>query len=253
MEPSFELIFLLVYFCGRLFFFNIDNSSNNVRRNSVIRRLLFGLFIFFIVWNIFAAMIMWLVYMLAVIFDSYVVSSKRTRKLAFYVSHMFFAVFISQLAGGLINFEKIFLYNSFLFPLKWLGSHLHILQNIASSENFLEFLKIFTGFIFTIKEGTLITRLVLRNVSAVPKKKENSGSLDKQEYDRGKLIGILERGLIYFLIIFNQVAAIAIIIALKSLARFKELDDKNFAEYFLIGSLLSICVAVLPAVIVKIF
>ena len=55
---------------------------------------------------------------------------------------------------------------------------------------------------------------------------------------------------LYFLIIFNQIGAIAIIIALKSLARFKELDDKNFAEYFLIGSLLSVLVAVIPAVIV---
>jgi hypothetical protein len=253
MNPSFELIFLLVYFCGRLFFYNIDSSSNAVKRNDIIKRLLFGIFIFFISGNLFEAMIMWLVYVLAVFFDSYVVSKKKNRKLAIYVSHILFAVFISQLAGGLIDFEKIFLYNPIMFPIKWLGSHLLFLQNISSGENFVSILKIFTGFIFTIKEGTLITRLVLRNVSATPKKKENSGSLDRQEYDRGKLIGILERGLIYFLIIFNQVAAIAIIIALKSLARFKELDDKNFAEYFLIGSLLSICVAVLPAVIVKIF
>ena len=82
-------------------------------------------------------------------------------------------------------------------------------------------------------------------------KKEKPEINDIQEFDRGKLIGILERGLIYFLIIFNQIAAIAIIIALKSIARFKEMDDKNFAEYFLIGSLLSIVVAVFPAILVR--
>ena len=88
-------------------------------------------------------------------------------------------------------------------------------------------------------------------MSAIPKKKEEPEINDIQEFDRGKLIGILERSLIYFLIIFNQVTAIAIIIALKSIARFKGMDDKNFAEYFLIGSLLSLVVAALPAILVR--
>jgi len=112
-------------------------------------------------------------------------------------------------------------------------------------------LLIINGFIFTMKESTILIRLVLNKVSATPRSAENTK--DTKEYDRGKIIGILERGLIYFLILFNQVASIAIIIALKSLARFKEMDDKNFAEYFLIGSLLSIITALIPAVLVKLF
>ena len=37
----------------------------------------------------------------------------------------------------------------------------------------------------------------------------------------------------------------AAVIALKTVARFKELDDQRFAEYFLVGSLFSILWAVL--------
>ena len=85
---------------------------------------------------------------------------------------------------------------------------------------------------------------------AIPKKKDKPTQRDREEYDRGMLIGLLERTFLYFLIIFNQIGAIAVIIALKSLARFKELDDKNFAEYFLIGSLLSVLMAAIPAVVV---
>ena len=38
---------------------------------------------------------------------------------------------------------------------------------------------------------------------------------------------------------------VAAVIALKTVARFKELDDQRFAEYFLVGSLFSILWAVL--------
>ncbi len=75
---------------------------------------------------------------------------------------------------------------------------------------------------------------------------------DEDEYNRGKYIGILERTFIYFLVIFNQYTAIGILLGLKTFARFKELDNRDFAEYFLIGSMLSILTAVLPAIYVLI-
>jgi len=73
---------------------------------------------------------------------------------------------------------------------------------------------------------------------------------DRREYELGRVIGLLERTFLYFLIIWNQIGAIAILIALKSLARYKELENKQFAEYFLIGSLLSVLAAAIPAVAV---
>ncbi len=118
---------------------------------------------------------------------------------------------------------------------------------------FRQSLLIATGFIFTVEESTLLIRGVLNAIKAVPEKNGKKRERDEEEYNRGRLIGILERTFIYFLTIFGQYAAIGIVLALKSLARFKELDDRNFAEYFLIGSLLSVLFGVLPALVVMIY
>lgn len=60
------------------------------------------------------------------------------------------------------------------------------------------------------------------------------------EVKTGKWIGILERLLILFFLYSNQLASIGLIIAVKSLARFKMMDNKIFSEYFLLGTLLSV-------------
>ena len=44
-------------------------------------------------------------------------------------------------------------------------------------------------------------------------------------------------------------AAVGFVIAAKTLARFKQLDDRGFAEYYLLGTLASVSVALASAVI----
>lgn len=56
----------------------------------------------------------------------------------------------------------------------------------------------------------------------------------------GKWIGLLERALITYLVLINQLGIIGFVLAVKSLTRFKMLDDKIFAEYYLLGTLLSV-------------
>jgi hypothetical protein len=56
----------------------------------------------------------------------------------------------------------------------------------------------------------------------------------------GALIGDFERGLLAFGILVGSWEVLAAIIALKTVARFKELDEKLDAEYFLVGSLFSL-------------
>lgn len=66
------------------------------------------------------------------------------------------------------------------------------------------------------------------------------GELDQREYNAGRVIGILERWLMYSVIVTSQnYNVIAIIIAAKGIARFRELDRREFAEYVLIGTLAS--------------
>ena len=60
----------------------------------------------------------------------------------------------------------------------------------------------------------------------------------------GRYIGLLERSLIVAGLLMNIWGIVAAVIALKTVARYKELDDRLSAEYFLIGSLTSILWAV---------
>lgn len=68
----------------------------------------------------------------------------------------------------------------------------------------------------------------------------------------GKHIGILERIIILTLVITNNYSAIAFVFAAKSIARFKEIENnKNFGEYYLLGTLLSCVTAILGGFVLK--
>lgn len=73
----------------------------------------------------------------------------------------------------------------------------------------------------------------------------SNGASDAPEPKAGRVIGSLERLVLAIGIVTQSWPVFAAVIALKSVARFKELDDKTFAEYFLVGSLFSIFWAVL--------
>lgn len=55
----------------------------------------------------------------------------------------------------------------------------------------------------------------------------------------GAFIGTLERLLIALLLCVSQYAAIGLVLTAKSVARYEKLKDKVFAEYYLLGTLLS--------------
>jgi len=67
----------------------------------------------------------------------------------------------------------------------------------------------------------------------------------------GATIGILERLLICALVLGGAVATIGLVIAAKTLARFKQLDDREFAEYYLLGTLASVTIAVASSLIAQ--
>ena len=61
----------------------------------------------------------------------------------------------------------------------------------------------------------------------------------------GFIIGILERTFILVIMILNQPSIIGFVLAVKSVARFKKLEDENFAEYFIIGTFISFIIAII--------
>ena len=67
----------------------------------------------------------------------------------------------------------------------------------------------------------------------------------------GRAIGILERGLILTMVLADVLSAVGFVITAKSVARFKDLENKEFAEYYLVGTLASTLLAVGAGLLLK--
>jgi len=110
------------------------------------------------------------------------------------------------------------------------------------------------GFLLVGNEANLLVRHLFQVLDRAPKKEDTARAVvivDRREYNAGRVIGILERMLIYLFILTNQFTTIGFILAAKSFARFYELEQREFAEYVLIGTLLSALLAVSVAWMVK--
>ena len=67
----------------------------------------------------------------------------------------------------------------------------------------------------------------------------------------GALIGVLERVVILLLGSLGLYGSIALVLTAKSLARFKQLEKQAFAEKYLVGTLISLIIAILALLIIK--
>lgn len=71
------------------------------------------------------------------------------------------------------------------------------------------------------------------------------------EINRGRLIGNLERLVLTIVVAAASYAALAFLVAAKGLIRSEDLHDRDFAEYFLIGSLASVLVALCAGLLMR--
>lgn len=99
-----------------------------------------------------------------------------------------------------------------------------------------------SAFVFARDGGNTIVREVL------PDDGPESG---EEDLEAGSLIGTLERWIVLLLGIVGLWESIALVVAVKSIARFQELKQRAFAEYFLIGTLTSVLVAIVLVVLVS--
>ncbi|HET8762495.1 MAG TPA: hypothetical protein VFM12_03725 [Gemmatimonadales bacterium] len=102
---------------------------------------------------------------------------------------------------------------------------------------------------YAVVGGIGVVRLVLAQVPVREQQEPAAGiEVPQGELARGRLIGILERALVLTLVLLSQYGALGFVVAAKALARFRGLDDRDFAEYFLIGTLASLLHAVVVGV-----
>lgn len=144
---------------------------------------------------------------------------------------------------------------------------LELLNNV----NFLSYSTlVITGYLFSIRAGTLLTLKIINlpkdyniedkdirkrvglgkaEVAATIGKEligsdisENSKIEEDKRKRYGKVIGVIERMIIISAILINQFQVVALVTAIKSIGRFKELTNKT-SDYYIIGTLASFSIA----------
>jgi hypothetical protein len=147
------------------------------------------------------------------------------------------AGFIVSLTG--INYNEFFSIN--------------FLNNNNAIESWNNLNVIFFGVLILLNEINFFIRYFFEALKLVPNSTKENEGMNEKTFNAGRVIGMLERMLIFFFVLINQFGAIGFIIAAKGFTRFKELDKRDFAEYVLIGTLLSSLAAMAAAVILKNF
>ena len=125
----------------------------------------------------------------------------------------------------------------------------HFLNRIAWQKSLLTL----WGLLFSLNEANIFIRYFFELLKLAPQQANppEEAPIDMVEYNRGRIIGFLERILIYFFVLNSHWSAIGFIVAAKGITRFKELEQRSFAEYFLIGTLLSTILAGIIALLVQ--
>ena len=77
------------------------------------------------------------------------------------------------------------------------------------------------------------------------------GSEESQGSNRGAVIGSLERLLTFILILCGEYLAGTLVVAIKSISRIKKLDQPDFSDKFIIGSLFSLMIPVLSVIVIN--
>lgn len=83
-----------------------------------------------------------------------------------------------------------------------------------------------------------VVKRKMNNTSSTRLKKISTSDIGNE--NAGAIIGSMERLLIFICLVTNNFGTIGFVLAAKSVARFKKLDQQKFGEYFIIGTLFSI-------------
>ena len=156
------------------------------------------------------------------------------------------AAFAIDQAGHLISILVIsYCFPDFARSGYWLSPHPvdHAFLTLANQALYLKALVLTCGYVATVPVGGIVMRLVFTGI--LPE-----GAIGAEESGLpagGHYIGLLERNLIFFLVLTNNIEAVGFLIAAKSVLRFTVASDRLASEYVIIGTLFSFSWALIAA------
>ena len=143
----------------------------------------------------------------------------------------------------LIHFALLIEMN-YIFNLENSVSNLYI--NLQGYENFKIIILYISVFSIIFEPASVFIRKLFTSISPKTYPKANL-----EELKAGNIIGKLERIIIAILLLNNQFGVIGFVLTAKSIARFKQMENRDFAEKYLIGTLTSFLIVLTTVLILK--
>lgn len=119
-----------------------------------------------------------------------------------------------------------------------------VCSNCKSYPNFNKIVMYGLLFVFLLEPVAVL----VKKTFAFLFKEETNNNLGN---NAGSTIGKLERVITAILLLCNQYSVIGLVLTAKSIARFKQLEERDFAEKYLVGTLLSLSISLISTIIIK--
>lgn len=230
-------IFLLLFighFLGD-YYFQSDNSVQNQNQKTVLMHSL--IYTLSLLISILPIINGWLfIIVLVISFTHWLIDFVKYHYKATHVLSYGKLIFI-YLFDQLLHLIIILLGGSFLMLHQIDVHYFYRLQNIIlqlqlNSELILSWILVL---LVIYKPSSISIRIILDHFEPIHKKEEDEGITNA-----GALIGIFERLIILLMLYAGQLTAIGFVLTAKSVARYNKIsEDPQFAEYYLLGTLLS--------------
>jgi len=241
------MIFLLLLLAHFIADFVLQNTvMANMKLNSpkvFFKHCLIYLFVITIAVSFYGTVMQIVLFSLLIALSHFIVDAIRIiiQKMYSNSEEREFHLFIIDQA---IHIGILFVVSFFIPEKNYIGQLINDMSYTYFNINFFTVIPITTAYVICLQPtGVLIKKIFLRI---------GYQKLDTEEENKsGFLIGVLERICILTLAILGQFTAISFVVAAKSLARIKQLEDKDFAEKYLVGTLLSVVVALICGIAVQ--
>ena len=225
--------------------FLFQTSAYSEKKRKKLKPLLLHCFIYFIVFEIVLLPILqfkkaFLLGMIISVLHFFINFTKNKLEKSFPQRRLQIWIFsINQLIHFVILIGIYYIFN-----LENSVSNLYI--KLEGYENFKTIILYISVFSIIYEPASVFIRKLFTSISSKTYPKTNL-----EELKAGNIIGKLERTIIAILLLNNQFGLIGFVLTAKSIARFKQMEDKDFAEKYLIGTLTSFLIVLITVLILK--
>ena len=225
--------------------FLFQTSAYSEKKRKKLKPLLLHCFIYFIVFEIVLLPILqfkkaFLLGMIISVLHFFINFTKNKLEKSFPQRRLQIWIFsINQLIHFVILIGIYYIFNL-------ANSVSNLYLKLEGYENFKTIILYISVFSIIFEPASVFIRKLFTSISPKTSPKENL-----EELKAGNIIGKLERIIIAILLLNNQFGVIGFVLTAKSIARFKQMEDKNFAEKYLIGTLTSFLIVLVTVLILK--